>query len=135
MKTIAHSLVAALLLSTATFAAPATTHPTKTGNPTVTTNSYRAAIFPSSVSPKLNVYVERNPGQTMTISLKTTTGTVLGRQSVGKKLGTFHFQFDLTDLEDGTYKVEIVSGNDVSVQSVTVTTQAFQAATRAITLN
>lgn len=135
MKTLAQSLLTALLLSTATFASAATTHPTTSVNPTVTTSSYKAAVFPSAIPSKLNVYVERTPGQAIIISLKASDGTLLGKQSVGKKQGNFHFQFDLSELEDGTYNVEITSGNDVSVQSVTVTTQAYKSVNRTITLN
>ncbi|GAB3040671.1 hypothetical protein [Spirosoma pulveris] len=135
MKTLAQSLLAALLLSTATLASAETIHPTTTANPTVTTNSYKAAVFPSAVPSKLNVYVERAPGQPMTISFKSTDGLVLGKQSVGKKQGNFHFQFDLSDLKDGTYTVEITSGSDVSAHPITLTTPALKSVTRTISLN
>ncbi|GAB2520836.1 hypothetical protein [Spirosoma aerophilum] len=135
MKTLAQSLLTALLLSTATLASAATTHPTTTANPTVTTNSYKAAVFPSAIPSKLNVYVERAPGQTMTVSFKASDGRILGAQSVGKKQGNFHFQFDLSDLKDGAYTVEIVSGSDVSEHPVTLSTTPLQSVSRTITLN
>ena len=135
MKTFAHCLFAALLLSTATFASTATTTPVTSANPTVTTDSYKVAIFPAAAPSKLNVYVERNPGQMMVVSLKSATGKVLGRQVVNKKQGTFHFQFDLSELQDGTYSVELSSGKDVTIYPITLATQQAQLSTRQITLN
>jgi hypothetical protein len=71
----------------------------------------------------------------MVVSLKTTDGRVLGQQSVSKKQGNFHFQFDLSELEDGAYTVAIVSGNDESAHPVTLTTKPFQSVKRTIALN
>lgn len=135
MKTLAHSLLTALLLSTATFASDATTKPTTSANPTVTTDSYKVAVVPSATPSKLNVYVERNPGQVMSVSLKSTNGKVIAKQFVSKKQGNFRFKFDLSDLEDGTYSVEVASGKDVTVYPVTLATQPVQAPARQITLN
>ncbi|GAB4006165.1 hypothetical protein GCM10028808_07570 [Spirosoma migulaei] len=135
MKTFVQSLVTALLLSTATFASPATTTPTKSAMAPVTTNSYKVAVFPSSKPSRLNVFVERTPGQPMIISLKSTDGTLLGKQLVGKKQGNVRFQFDLSELTDGDYKVEITSGTDATVYPVKLSTQPAQTAARTITLN
>lgn len=71
----------------------------------------------------------------MLVSLKGTDGKVLAKQFVGKKQGNFRFQFDLTELPDGAYSVELASGNDVTVYPVTLSTQPVQASTRQITLN
>ncbi|MVM39415.1 hypothetical protein GO730_20580 [Spirosoma sp. HMF3257] len=135
MKTFAQSLLTALLLSTATFAATGTPNPTTSTNPTVTTGSYKVAVFPSATPSKLNVFVERAPGQKMVISLRSVDGTLFGSQLVGKKQGNFHFQFDLANLNDGAYRVEVVAGSDVTVYPVTLSTKAAQTAARTITLN
>jgi hypothetical protein len=135
MKTFVQSLVTALLLNTATFASPATTTPTKSAIAPVTTNSYKVAVFPSSKPSRLNVFVERTPGQPMTISLKSTDGKLLGKQLVGKKQGNVRFQFDLSELTDGDYNVEITSGTDATVYPVKLATQPAQQVVRTITLN
>ncbi|GAB3983945.1 hypothetical protein GCM10028806_58140 [Spirosoma terrae] len=132
MKTIVQSLVAALLFSTATLASdviPAST------NPTVTTNSYKVVVYPAITPNKLNVIVERQPGQMMVVSMKDSNGHRLGQQLVDKKQGTFRFQFDLSALQDGNYSVEVISGNDVALYPVTLKTQSAQETTRTITLN
>lgn len=132
MKTIVQSLVAALLFSTATLASdviPAST------NPTVTTNSYKVVVYPAITPNKLNVIVERQPGQMMVVSMKDCNGHRLGQQLVDKKQGTFRFQFDLSALQDGNYSVEVISGNDVALYPVTLKTQSAQETTRTITLN
>ena len=134
MKTFAHSLLTALLLSTATFASTAATTPTA-ANPTVTTDSYKVVVFPSAKPSHLNVFVERTPGQMMVVSLKGTDGKVLSKQLINKKQGSFRFQFDLSEVEDGTYSVEVASGNDVTVYPVTLATQPAQVSTRKISLN
>ena len=135
MKTLAQSFIAALLLSTATLASTAANPLTPSSNPTATTSSYKVAVFPSSTAPsRLNVFVERNPGQQMIISFKSAEGKVLAKEFINKKQGNFHFQFDMSELEDGAYTVEVVSGNDVTTHPVTLSTTPAQTATRAITL-
>lgn len=133
MKTFAQSLIAALLLSTATFAGTPATTPTAV-SPVVTTDSYKVAVFPSAIPSRLNVYIERNPGQLMTISLKATDGTDLAKRYLGKKTGNVHFQFDMAELTDGTYTVEVISGSDVTTYPVVISTKPVQQATRTITL-
>ena len=135
MKTIAQTLIAALLLSTATLASTATRIPTAPTKPTATTNSFKAAVFPSSTPAKLNVCVEREPGKPITVRLKDEKGVLLAEQPVSKKKGSFRFQFDLSALEDGAYTVEIASGNDVTVHGVTLSTKPVESATRTISLN
>lgn len=71
----------------------------------------------------------------MIVSLKTADGKVLAKQSVSKKEGNFRFQFDLSELQDGSYSVEVSSGNDVTVYPVTLATQPAQVSTRVLTLN
>ncbi|MBD2702114.1 hypothetical protein IC229_15795 [Spirosoma sp. BT702] len=131
MKTFVTSIIAAVLLSTATFAAPAT----PASNPTAITASYKAAVFPSATPSKLNVFVEREPGKVLVVLLKSKSGDLLAKQMINKKQGNFHFQFNMVDLEDGAYQVEIVSGEDVSVHPVTLSTKPAQTVTRTITLN
>jgi hypothetical protein len=136
MKLIAQSLLTALLLSTATFASDVVTKSTTSANPTVITNSYKVAVYPSTtMTSKLHVVVEREPGQTMTIYLKDAQGIRLAEQQISKKQGTFHFQFDLAALEDGNYSVQVISGNDVALYPVTLKTQPTQATSRTLTLN
>lgn len=135
MKTFTQSLLTALLLSTATLAATASTIPSPSTTAPVTTGSYKVAVFPSATPSKLNVFVERTPGQKMTISLKSAEGKLLGTQLVGKKQGNFHFQFDLTELGDGAYQVEVAAGTDVTTYPVTIATKPVQTPSRTITLN
>lgn len=133
MKTFVQSLIAALLLSTATLAeTPATA--TIASNPVVTTDSYKVAVFPSATPSRLNVYIERNPGQMMSVMLKATDGTLLAKRFVNKKQGNLHFQFDMSELADGTYTVEVISGSNATTYPVTISTKPAQEATRTITL-
>lgn len=136
MKTFTQSFVAALLLSTATFASIAPTHPTKSANPTITTSSFKAAVFPSSVTPaKLKVILEREPGKVMGVYLRDSRNNLLAIQRIEKKTGSCHFTFDLGALEDGEYNVQVVCGSDVTVHPVTLTTQKTSTPSRIIALN
>ena len=133
MKTLVQTLIAALLLGTATFAGTPATMPTAS-NPVVTTDSYKVAVFPSATPSHLKVYIERNPGQSMSVLLKSTDGALLAKKHIGKNQGNLNLQFDMTDLPDGTYKVEVVSGNDVTTYPITINTKPAQEAARTITL-
>ncbi|QMW02665.1 hypothetical protein [Spirosoma foliorum] len=135
MKTFTQSLLTALLLSTATLAATASTIPAPSTTAPVTTGSYKVAVFPSATPSKLNVFVERTPGQKMTVSLKSADGALLDKQFINRKQGNFHFQFDLTDLSDGAYQVEVAAGTDVTTYPVTIATKPVQTPSRTITLN
>ena len=134
MKTIVKTVLAALLFSTASFAADVPALPAASANPTATTNSYKVAVYPSTTTPsKLNVMVEREPGKVMSIYLRNADGNVLATQYIGKKEGNFWLKFDLSDLQDGTYRVELVSGNDRSVHQIELSTKTAQS-TRTIAL-
>ncbi|GAB2576944.1 hypothetical protein [Spirosoma areae] len=130
MKTIAKTVLAALLLSTATFASTAApTRPMVPAGPTTPTSSYKVAVYPSATAPaKLNVMVERAPGKSMGIYLRDAQGYILATQYVSKHEGNLHIKFDLSALEDGNYRVEVVSGNDKTVHSVELTTKVAQSA-------
>ena len=129
MKTIVKTLLAALMLSTSAFAAHVPYLP-KVGvsaGPTAITNSYKVAIYPSGLaSTKLNVIVERQVGQSMEISLKDSEGSLLATKYVSKKEGNVHIKFDMSELSDGTYSVEVVSGTDKTVHVMTLVTKAAQ---------
>ncbi|GAB3941492.1 hypothetical protein GCM10028805_04700 [Spirosoma harenae] len=131
MKTIAKTLIAALMLSTSTFASHMP-HLPKLGvsaGPTAITDSYKVAIYPSgSATSKLNVIVERQPGQTMEVLLKDSEGSLLATKYIGKKEGNVHIKFDLAELIDGTYSIEVVSGTDKTVHVMTLLTKAIQPA-------
>ena len=134
MKTFAQTLIAALLLGTATLAGTPATDVITSGNPVATTDAYKVAVFPSATPSRLNVYIERNPGQPMNILLKATDGTLLAKKNIDKKQGNLHFQFDMTNLVDGAYSVEISSGNDRTTYPITLSTKPAQAAIRTIIL-
>ncbi|MBN8822814.1 MULTISPECIES: T9SS type A sorting domain-containing protein [unclassified Spirosoma] len=128
MKTIATTLLAAVLLSTSTFAAH-TPHlpksPVSVG-PTAITNSYKVAIYPSAVPSKVNVMIEREPGKAMEISLLDSDGFTLATKYINKKEGNVHVKFDLSELNDGAYQIQIVSGSDKSVHAMSINTPTAQ---------
>jgi hypothetical protein len=128
MKTIAKTLFAALLFSTASFASDVPAMPAASVNPTAITSSYKVAVYPSTTTPsKLNVMVERTPGKPMEIHLRNAEGQILATQYVGKKEGNVWVKFDLAALEDGTYRVELVSGSDHSAHPIELSTKTVQA--------
>lgn len=136
MKLNAKSLFAALLLSTATLAATAATLPAPLANPTAVTSSYKVAIFPSSVAPtKVTVVLEHQPGKRMEVRLRDAKGALLATQYISKKAEKVHFKFDLGELNDGEYEVEVVCGTDRTVHPVTLTTETPAKSVRLITMN
>lgn len=135
MKKYAQPLFVALLLSTAAFASTAATLPAPAINSTAT-RSYKVAVFPSTVAPaKISVILEHQPGKAVYVNLLDARGTVLATQYIGKKQDKVHFKFDLNQLEDGNYRIEVVSGTDRSVHPVTLSTETPAQSIRLITMN
>ncbi|WP_071501346.1 hypothetical protein [Arsenicibacter rosenii] len=123
MKTFATSLMIALSLG---FATVASADDNRSAATTATSNSYRTAIYASPYSPStLRVNVEKQAGKALVINIKDKQNNVLASQYITKKSGTFSAKFDLSQLEDGTYHVEVISDNEVTAKSITLKTTSI----------
>ncbi len=128
MKTIAQTLLAALLLAAPTLATTANATAINradepTANATITTtNAFRVAVYPAAKPMVINVVVEKQTAKSMTVRVVDHNGVTLQEQTIGKQQGSFRYRFDLSELTDGTYSVVATSGADKSSHPVTLTT-------------
>lgn len=130
MKTIAQTLLAALLLAATTLATTtnaATNHadePTAANHTVTTTNAFRVAVYTAAKPMVIKVFVEKKTANFMTIRVVDQRGIALEEQTIGRRQGNFQYRFDLSDLADGNYSVEVTSGTDTGRYPITLTTPA-----------
>jgi len=123
MKTLITTLALALSLATVTIAADADTtkRPAKIDRPTKVAR-YETGIY-TTVTGKLHVSVDKQTGGTVAVLLKNANGTVLFSRQIAKKDTQFRTRFDLSQLTDGTYELELTNGVDVTRQTVVIATK------------
>ena len=131
MKTIIKTLVLALTLSSVSYVASA--NPAAGEKKAAT--SYKAAIFPSSSTATLNVIVEKEMGHRVQITLKDAKGAVLHTEYLTKKEGSFWSKLNLSELQNGTYRVEVTNGAETTAKDITISTVTPASANRAIKLS
>ncbi len=129
MKTIAQTLLAALLLAAPTLAttANATTlnradEPTTASHVVTTTTAFRVAVYAGAKPMVIKVFVEKTTANSMMIRVVNERGIALEEQTIGRRQGSFQYRFDLSELADGNYSVEVTSGSDKSSYPITLTT-------------
>jgi hypothetical protein len=128
MKTIAQTLLAALLLTAPTLATTANAAAMKradeptTANHTIATNAFRVAVYAGAKPMAINVVVEKQTPKLMIIRVVDQRGSVLEEQAIGRRQGNFQYRFNLSELADGTYSVEVISGTNKSSHPITLTT-------------
>ena len=125
MKTLIKPLLLALSLS---FVAVSFTE-AKPGHPAVAT--FKTGIY-SSVSGKLHIALDKQAGGPVDILLKSSSGTLLYSQHLGKKETEFRIRLNLDDLADGTYLLEITNGVETTRQTITLKTKEAIALNRII---
>lgn len=106
-------------------------HPTT--NPTAPT-AVRSAVFPSATGNSLHVVVEKATDKPVVIRLVDKQGNMLGSQVTGKKSGSYRVKFNIEQLKDGEYEIELVNGDVVSHHSFTVSTPQQVEVNRTIAL-
>ncbi|GAA4396471.1 hypothetical protein GCM10023187_04640 [Nibrella viscosa] len=117
MKTFVKTFALALSLSAVSLVASA-----NGGKENASPTSYKSAVFASATT--LNVMVEKEMGGRVEIRLKDAGGRVLHTNYLQKKDGKFWSKFDLSNLADGTYRVEITNGAESTVKDITLSTQS-----------
>lgn len=131
MKTLIKSLAFALTLGFATSAASfAETNP---GGRPSSEGSYQSAIYTTN-SGKLSIALDKQAGSAVDIRFKNTDGEVLYSKHLGKNESKYRTRLNLSDLPDGVYQVEITSGIEKTMHSVTISTQQPQTPSRVIAM-
>jgi Secretion system C-terminal sorting domain len=114
MKTIFKTLACALALTTTVaFANP--------------TEEKKAAKFEASAfttkDASIRVAVKKNVQERVYLTLRDAKGQVLFAETISKNNMKYAAKFDISDLADGAYQIEIKAGNEQIVKELNVSTK------------
>ncbi|GAB3335360.1 hypothetical protein GCM10027299_44280 [Larkinella ripae] len=130
MKTLIASALIALTLAT-TSAALADGKETAEAKST-----FQSAVYPVINSLKVSVNVSKAKDSKVNVRLVNEAGQTLTVLKLGEKNETSIIRFDLNNLEDGVYRVEVSDGFKTDVKTVKVQTSApVDTAYRAVSLD
>ncbi|CCH51476.1 hypothetical protein BN8_00403 [Fibrisoma limi BUZ 3] len=125
MKTVFKSLLVAFALTTAYTVDAKTTAPSIDDVVVKKTEaSYQVAIYPTANYDVLNVIVEKPATKVLQIRVVDNKGNELAAQSLNRKSGTYRVKFNLQQVTDGQYKVEVNDGQTTNTYPFTVSTKA-----------
>ncbi|GAB3334391.1 hypothetical protein GCM10027299_42570 [Larkinella ripae] len=99
-------------------------------------SSFQSAVYPMINSMKVGVNVNKDKDRNVNIRLINSEGMTLFTKKLGKGSESASLRFDLHQLEDGFYKVEISDGSNTEIKTVKVETKTpVVQATRLVSLN
>ncbi|TDB67383.1 DUF3244 domain-containing protein [Arundinibacter roseus] len=107
-------LVAFTLATTVAFAGP--------GEESKKATSFSTGIY-TSVDGRLNVNIEKSKLAAATVLILNSNGDILARESIGKKQSEASIKFDLSQLQEGEYKLAIVSNSEKEVKDFVITSE------------
>jgi flagellar hook assembly protein FlgD len=114
-NTFALALTAAVLSFSTVFAADSK-------RPEAAPSAYKVGMYVSKNAMTLNVMVEKQAGNSVVIRVKDSEGKLLATQTLKGSDERTWSKFNLSELGDGTYNVEVSNGRDVTVKDITLTT-------------
>ena len=83
---------------------------------------FRVGMYRVKNSLAMNVLVEKEKKSRVNIRLLDSTGKVLHQEFVGKGIEKIGQKFDFSQISDGQYTIEIVSGNEKIVKNISLAT-------------
>lgn len=99
-------------------------------------STFQSAVYPMINTMKVGVNINKEKDSKVDIRLINSDGYTLATKKVGKGSGAASIRFDLNQLEDGVYKVEISDGGYTEVKTVTLKTQVpVVQTTRLVSMN
>ncbi|GAB3334469.1 hypothetical protein GCM10027299_42710 [Larkinella ripae] len=96
--------------------------------------AYQVGMYPSAEAAKVNVTVAKEKGTSLDVLLLDGSGTVLATHHLNKSETTSRTRFDLSELQDGSYKVVVSDGSSKIVKEVNLQTKKPVQAERSISL-
>lgn len=109
--------------------------PTDDTAPKAPAASFQVAVFPASSASVLNVCIDKAAGKTVLVRVLNENGLELSRQYIRKKAGRYQVRFNLEEVIDGRYNVEVTDGQTKSAYPFTLSTQAPVVVSRTISLS
>jgi hypothetical protein len=127
MKTIITSLVCALALSSSVAFASDPTEDKKA-------KPLQIGVFTTKDS-KIQMAVRKGAGEKAVITLRDAKQNVIHEEIMGKKSEKFDARFDVSELAEGNYTLEVTAGKDKIQKQVSIKSQKEEASTRSVQLN
>ncbi|GAB3893162.1 hypothetical protein GCM10028803_07000 [Larkinella knui] len=85
--------------------------------------SYQVGMYPSLEAAKVNVLVAKEKGSFLNVQLLDAKGLVLATHRLNKNETATRTRFDLSQLEDGTYKIVVGDGASQVIKEVNLQTK------------
>lgn len=114
MKNLATVFAALLLSSTLTFA--------NTDKEKEVEATYQVGMYFDGNSNTIKTFYEKEEGQELKVELKTLQGKTLHKSYVAKKAETASIHFNVEDLPDGTYVLEMTDGAVTTTKTIVLDT-------------
>ncbi len=116
IKTIA--VILGLAFSTASYAS---------GDDKTTTKpvSYEVGAYISNDS-KIRVGIKKDFGKRLSVYLKDANGNVIFEENLGKKRANYAVKLNLTELQDGEYSLEVLSGNELFKKKININSRKIE---------
>lgn len=128
MKTLFASALIALTMTTAAFAADDKAEAAK--------STFRSVVYPNVDAHKLNVNVEKTGNSRIYIKILDAKGNQLAVQALSKSTQKAQARFDVSELQDGTYRVVVTDGTNQIVKDIVLSTKTpSEAVVRTIAMN
>ena len=83
---------------------------------------FRVGMYRVKNTLMMNVLVEKEKNSRINIRLIDSSGKILHQESVGKGIEKIGQKFDFSEISDGNYKIEIVSGDEKIVKNINLAT-------------
>jgi ribosomal protein S6 len=122
MKTIITSIACALALTTSVAFAKPTEEKTSNNRPEATFESSAFVTADANV----RVAIKKNAPQKVYLTLKNANGEVLFAETVGKKEMAYAAKINVSDLNDGSYQLEITSGQNRVVKQLNLVSKKVE---------
>lgn len=122
MKTIITSIACALALTTSVAFAKPTEEKTSNNRPEAT---FESSAFVTADA-NLRVAIKKNASQKVYLTLKNANGDVLFAETVGKKEMAYAAKINVSDLNDGSYQLEIMSGKNRVVKHLNLVSKKVE---------
>jgi hypothetical protein len=116
MKSFISSVLVALAVSASTVTFANSDNEKEAG-------TYQVGLYPSAQNAKVNVMVAKEKGSLLSVQLLDGSGAVLVTQQLDKNETTTRTRFDLSQLQDGKYKVVVTDGASKIVKEVNLQTK------------
>ncbi|GAB3256609.1 hypothetical protein GCM10027347_18520 [Larkinella harenae] len=116
MNTFISSVLVALAVSTSTPTFANTDNEKKA-------DSYQVGLYPSLEEAKVNVMISKEKGAALDVLLLDSKGLILATHRLNKSETVTRTRFDMSELQDGTYKIVVSDGSSKIEKEVNLQTK------------